>query len=76
MIALGLPMKALDLGLGWSPGPVRVDERLHAHPSKNPKLNLMLQNTCLNHIFINQIIIPYLLFIQSPIYQKSSYVLI
>ena len=30
---------------------------------KNPKFNLILQNTCLNHIFINQIIIPYSLFI-------------
>ena len=66
-------MKTLDLGLSWSPGPVCVDDRLHANPSKgkNPKFNLILQNICLNHVFINQIIIPYLLFIQSSIYKKG-----
>ena len=34
----GLAMKALDLGLGWSPDLVHVDERLHAHPSKRSKV--------------------------------------
>ena len=68
-------MKTLDLGLSWSPDPVRVDDGLHANPSKgkNPKFNLILQNICLNHVFINQIIIPYLLFIQSPSYQKKNH---
>ena len=71
LIALGLPIDTFGLGLGLKPRP-------SSHSSKkNPKPNLMLQNTCLNHIFINQIIIPYLLFIQSPNYQKkSSHVLI
>ena len=71
-------MKTLDLGLSWSPGPVCVDDRLHANPSKgkNPKFNLKLQNICLNHIFINHTIIPYLLFIQSLIYKSKSHVLI
>ena len=71
-------MKTLDLGLSWSPGPVCVDDRLRANPSKekNPKFNLILQNLCLNHIFINHMIIPYLLYIQSPIYKSKSHVLI
>ena len=72
-------MKTLDLGLSWSPGLVCVDDRIHANPSKekkNPKFNLILQNICLNHIFTNHMIIPYLLFIQSPIYKSKSHVLI
>ena len=43
MVVLGLPMKTLDLGLSWSPGPVHVDEGPYANPSKIPCFNLILQ---------------------------------
>ena len=41
--ALGLPMMSLDLGLSWSPGPVRVDGKPYANPSKISCFNLILQ---------------------------------
>ena len=34
-------MKTLDLGLSWSPDPVRVDDGLHANPSKEKILSLI-----------------------------------
>ena len=75
MVALGLPMKTLDLGLSWRPSPVRVDERLYANPFTKSILSfdLIFFEYLLKSYFHNSnYYFPYLLFTQSPIYKRKS----